>query len=84
MNRNKSILKIHKLIWVFFNLGFVRVTAMDRQVFGRVEKSRGSTSNGGWRSSGELHGLRRRTANFGDDGCGSNGEESERDGGELG
>jgi hypothetical protein len=58
MNRIKSILKIHKLIWVVFNLGFVRAMGRTRRGFGRVEKSRGSTSDGGWRSSGELHVLR--------------------------
>jgi hypothetical protein len=41
MNRiKKYFYKIHKIIWVVFNLGFVRVTTMDRRVFGRVEKSR--------------------------------------------
>jgi hypothetical protein len=41
MNRiNKYFYKIHKIIWVVINLRFVRVTVMDRRVFGLVEKSR--------------------------------------------
>jgi hypothetical protein len=41
MNRiKKCFYKIHKILWVIINLRFVRVTAMDRRVFDRVEKSR--------------------------------------------
>jgi hypothetical protein len=36
------------------------MTGRVRRGFSRVEKSRGSASDGGWCSSGELHGLRRR------------------------
>jgi hypothetical protein len=40
MNRiKKYFYKIHKIIWVVINLGFVRVT-VDRRVFGRVKRSR--------------------------------------------
>jgi hypothetical protein len=58
-SNQKYFIKYTNLIWVVFNLGFVRVTERVRRGFGWVEKSRGSTTNGGWRSSGELHGLRR-------------------------
>jgi hypothetical protein len=39
-SNQKVFYKVYKIIRVVINLGFVRVTAMDRRVFGRVEKSR--------------------------------------------
>jgi hypothetical protein len=47
MNRiKKYFYKIHKIIWVVFNLRFMRATGRVRRGFGRVEKSRVSTTDG--------------------------------------
>jgi hypothetical protein len=47
MNRiKKYFIKYKKLIWVVFNLGFVRATGRVRRGFGRVKRSRGLTTDG--------------------------------------
>jgi hypothetical protein len=93
MNRiKKYFYKIHKIIWVVINLGFVHVTAMDRRVFGQVKRSKARL----WTTDGEcvapatncglreLRGLRRQTAtNDGVEQCTSERGELER-WGELG
>jgi hypothetical protein len=55
------------------------VTGRVRQGFGRVEKSRGSASDGECVAPASSTGSGDGVANSGDDGGGSNGEESERE-----
>jgi hypothetical protein len=55
------------------------VTGRVRRGFGRVEKSRGSTSDGGCVAPTSSTGSGDGVANSGDEGGGSNGEESERE-----
>jgi hypothetical protein len=67
MNRIKSILKIHKLIWVVFNLGFVRVTGTARRVSTGWRRAGVRSSDGGCVALATNYELRRTPVNFGDE-----------------
>jgi hypothetical protein len=66
----KYFYKIHKIIWVVINLGFVRVTGRARRAFGRVKSRARLRTASAW--------LRRRTAapvNSGDESATNDGVE---------